>query len=88
MSYPEIIFIEYSNNPSPFLQKFASYRNSILNKNTKNAVLLGKPSHPYVLQEPAKPIQVPIKQGIRRSLQGPDGATFSAGFKRRTDSTN
>ena len=36
MSYPEIIFIRSSNNPSPFLQKFRMLSKSILNKNTKN----------------------------------------------------
>ncbi|CAI8930768.1 hypothetical protein EMIT093MI4_60143 [Pseudomonas sp. IT-93MI4] len=35
MSYPEIIFIAQSNNPSPFLQKFRMLSKSILNKNTK-----------------------------------------------------
>jgi hypothetical protein len=35
MSYPEIIFIAQSNNPSPFLQKFRMVSKSILNKNTK-----------------------------------------------------
>jgi hypothetical protein len=35
MSYPEIIFIRMSNNPSPFLQKWPMLSKSIRNKNAK-----------------------------------------------------
>lgn len=35
MSYPEIIFIFYSNNPSPFLQKCRLLLKGILNKQRK-----------------------------------------------------
>lgn len=35
MSYPEIIFIFYSNNPSSFLQKCRALLKSVLNKNLK-----------------------------------------------------
>ncbi|MCX4218378.1 MULTISPECIES: hypothetical protein [Pseudomonas] len=41
MSYPEIIFIAQSNNPSPFLQKFRMLSKSILNKNTKKCRSIG-----------------------------------------------
>jgi len=32
MSYPEIIFIFYGNNPSPFLQKCRALLKDVLNK--------------------------------------------------------
>jgi hypothetical protein len=35
MSYPEIIFIFYGNNPSPFLQKHRLLLKDILNKSSK-----------------------------------------------------
>ncbi|CAI8730663.1 hypothetical protein EMIT0357P_130042 [Pseudomonas marginalis] len=42
MSYKEIIFIDYSNNPSPILQWFAILSRSILNKNHKNCRVIGQ----------------------------------------------
>ena len=42
MSYKEIIFIDYSNNPSPILQRFAILSCSILNKNHKNCRVIGR----------------------------------------------
>jgi hypothetical protein len=44
MSYKEIIFIDYSNNPSPLLQGFAILSRSILNKNHKNCRVIGQPT--------------------------------------------
>lgn len=35
MSYPEIIFITQSNNPSPFLQKLRKLSKAFLNKSDK-----------------------------------------------------
>lgn len=35
MSYPEIIFITQSNNPSPFLQKLRKLSKAFLNKSGK-----------------------------------------------------
>ena len=59
MSYPEIIFIRYSNNPSPFLQKFRMLSKLILNKNTKKCRSTGvtsDSSEGFFLQvDPAKP---------------------------------
>jgi hypothetical protein len=42
MSYKEIIFIDYSNNPSPKPQRFAILSCSILNKNHKNCRVIAQ----------------------------------------------
>ncbi|AZF39239.1 hypothetical protein C4J88_4489 [Pseudomonas sp. R4-39-08] len=49
MSDKEIIFIDYSNNTSPFLQGFAMLSRSILNKNHKNCADIGQIATPLTL---------------------------------------